>query len=119
AAFASRKNVDLSLAVGPIPEDLRVDGLLPLRDVRARIDGLDLAPARAWLPADLEAGVISADLRIPRLAPGEAADVDGHLAVAGLRFAGGEPVDVRLEADLVADLQKLDAEIDALRLRVG
>lgn len=119
AVFAQQQNLDLAFAVGPIPADLRFDGLPPVRDLRARVQALDLAPASAFLPAELEAGGFEADLRLPALAPGAPAQLQGHVAVQGLRFAGGQATDVRLDADLQADLEKLGVRIDTLRLRVG
>lgn len=119
AAFSDRPNLDLAFAVGPIPADLRIDGLLPIRALRARIDALDLASAGDWLPAEIEAGVVSADLRLPRLAPAEPTSIEGHLAIRGLQFTGGAPVDVRVDADLAADPRSLGVDVEELRLQVG
>ena len=119
AAFADERNVDLQAAVGPIPADLVFEGMLPLRDVRARIRKLDLGPALPYLPLDLRAAVVSADFKLPRLSPNEPAKLEGYVAVDGLHFEGGKPTDVRLDADLVADLQKMGATIQALRLSLG
>jgi len=119
AAFADERNVDLQAAVGPIPADLAFDGLVPVRDVRAQIKRLDLGPALPYLPLPLRAAVLSADFRLPRLAPGAPAEVEGYVAVQGLHFDGGKPTDVRLDANLVADLEKMGATIQRLRLEMS
>lgn len=118
AAFAQKRNVDVRATVS-VPADLQLDGLPPLHDVRARIDDLDLGPALPYVPLELRAAVLAADFSVPELAPAKPAEVNGFVALKGLHFEGGEPVDVRLQADLVADLKNLGAQIDQLLLRVG
>ena len=119
AAFSDARNVDLQATVGPIPADLQLDGLPPMRNVRARIDALDLAPVLPYLPLDLRAAVVSADFSVPELSPVAPAEVDGFVAVKGLHFEGGQPIDVRLQADLTADLQRVGAQVDELKLQLG
>lgn len=119
AAFAEKRNVDVQAVVGPIPADLKLEGLPPVRDVRMRLDRLDVAPALPYLPVPLRAAVVSSDLRIPQLSSTAESRLQGYLAVDGLRFEGGEATDLRLEIDLIADLAHLGADVERLALRIG
>lgn len=119
AAFRDQTNVEWAANVGPIPEDLKIDGLLPLEKVRLQIHGFDLAPLAAYLPGGLRGGVIEADLDVPRFAANAPTEMKGFFAVNGLAFEGGKPTDVRADLDLGADLRSLAADVRKLDLKIG
>ncbi|WP_373048506.1 AsmA family protein [Vulgatibacter sp.] len=118
AAFAEKRNVDLAATV-EIPADLRFEGIPAMRGIRARVDGLDLAPARPYLPIPLQAGVLEADFAVPELQAARPLELAGFVAVKGLHIDGGVPTDVRLAAELDADLRTLSARVEQIRLQLG
>lgn len=120
AVFAEKKNLSLQMRVGPLPADLKLEGLPPLRSLQVQADGIDLAPLAPYLgdalPARLVAATVTARYRIPELAQARPIDLDGFFQIDGLHLEGGEPFDLRLDSTLHADPRALSVRIDALRL---
>ncbi len=123
AIFSSRKNLRLHVQVGPLPADLKMDGLPTLRGLHAELDSIDLAPLAPYLgdamPARVDSALVSARYDLPLLASGQPLTLDGFLAVEGLRVEGGEAFDLRIDSKLRADPKSLSATIESLRIQAA
>lgn len=122
--LSGKQNLELRVHAPPLPATLT-----PSPDrVVLRVEPVDLTPLAAFAPreAGFRGGRFAADLDVALGAavPGGAGPttVRGGFAATALRFAGqegGRALDVVLDADLVADVQKGDLSIGKLLLSFG
>ncbi|AKU90521.1 AsmA family protein [Vulgatibacter incomptus] len=123
AIFAPKPNFELAATVGPLPNDLKLDGLPPVRGVRLRADAVDLGSLAPYLgralPVRIDSAVVSTSWDVPELVAGRPVEVAGFLEVEKLRVAGGESFDLRVDSKLSADLSTLSARIEKLGIRAA
>lgn len=124
AVLAETKNLELKVSSGPLPETLQP----VIKQVLLKIQPIDLAPLGPFVPASvgLQAGKLDADFQADLGAAMPGGDgptaLKGAIHALGLKFAGaeeGKPLDVTLETDVAADLEKGDADLKLLKLVAG
>jgi AsmA protein len=122
--LSPKQNLEVRVHAPPLPQSL-----VPSPDrVTLRVEPVDLTPLAPFAPASagFRGGGFSADLEVALGAavPGGEGPttVRGGFSATALRFAGqegGRALDVRLDADLVADAKKGDLSIAKLLLAFG
>ncbi len=122
--LSGTQNLELKVHAPPLPASL-----VPAPDrLTLKVAPVDLTPLAVFAPrgAGFQGGHFKADLEVVlgSAVPGGAGatTVHGGFAATGLRFAGqegGKALDVTLDADLGADLQKGDLSITRLLLGFG
>ncbi len=122
--LSAKQNLELRVHAPPLPATLT-----PSPDhVTLKVEPVDLTPLAPFAPRDagFRGGRFAADLDVVvgAAVPGGAGPtvVRGGFAATALRFAGqegGKALDVTLDADLTADLQKGDLSIAKLLLSFG
>jgi uncharacterized protein involved in outer membrane biogenesis len=131
AVLAAAKNFDLRASFVPGPPT--ADGIpAPSPEkLTVKLEPTPLAPLAPFVGAllggggleELTEGKLSIDLTaVPgAAAPGGKGEttVRGLLALAGLKFAGGETFDARLESDVGGDLAKGALDVKQLRAQLG
>ena len=122
--LSATQNLELKVHAPPLPATLT-----PAPDrVSLRVQPIDLTPLAAFAPAEagFRGGRFAADLEVSlgTAVPGGEGPtvVRGGFQATALRFAGqegGKALDVALDADLTADVQKGDLSIAKLLLSFG
>jgi len=124
AVLAESQNLELHLKAAPLPLTL----VPTVELLTLKLTPIDLSPLGpfAGKAVGLEAGKLDADFnaQLGAAVPGGSGQtkVLGTVHALGLKFAGaegGKLLDVVLEADLKADAQAGDLQIDKLRLDFG
>jgi AsmA protein len=122
AVFSDAKNFELETAVGPLPADLKLDGMPRLGGLKLRATDVDLsriAPYLSKTAPKIDSAKLSADLAVGAMDGVKPFDVTGFVGVGGLQFQGGARFDVRVDAKLEVDGGATGAEIEKLDLAVG
>jgi uncharacterized protein involved in outer membrane biogenesis len=131
AVLAASKNFDLRASFTPGPASAEAPPAPTLQKLTVKLEPTPLAPLAPFVGAllggggleELTEGKLSIDLTAEpgAAAPGGkgATAVRGLLALAGLKFAGGEPFDARLESDVGGDLGQGALEVKQLRAQLG
>ncbi len=123
AVFSDATNFRFSTTVGPIPADLKLPELPPVQAVTLRADSVDLSRLSPYLPdselARIDSALFSADWKIGAVSDKAPLPVQGFLEVKALQLQGGEKFDLRLDADLSADLANVGVQISKLALKMG
>ncbi|MBI5544158.1 MAG: AsmA family protein [Deltaproteobacteria bacterium] len=123
ALFAEATNLELEASVGPLPQDLKLEGLPPIGGVRLRAEQIDLGKLAPYLgpavPVRIQSALLSSSLDVGEVGKAKPVTVSGSLTIAGLQLSGGQKLDVKLDTRLKANLQDLGVDIDKLDLKVG
>ncbi|MGA9525420.1 MAG: AsmA family protein, partial [Myxococcaceae bacterium] len=123
AVFSEATNFRFSTTVGPIPSDLKMPDLPPVQSVTMKADAVDLSRLSPYLPdselARIDSAVFSADWKVGAVSDQAPLPIQGFLEVKALQLQGGEKFDLRLDADLAADLANVGVQISRLALKMG
>lgn len=127
AVVVPAENFTLTARVGPAPASL--DGAPPLEKLTVKLGSTDLSPLAPFLSAAMPEGLgglekatlaLDIDVQPGAAAPGGKGPTLARtdLALTGLRFERGEPVDVKLASDVSGDLAG-DGMLDLRRFFLG
>ncbi|GAB4288733.1 MAG: hypothetical protein Kow0090_01130 [Myxococcota bacterium] len=123
AAFAEKQNVFIEVVVGPLPENLKIEGMPKIPKVSIDIREVDLGNISPYLGSAMPLKITKAnfsmkydfkDLSLEKPLP-----IKGFLELKNLLMEGGKQFDFRVDTDLVVDAEKLNADINKLDLKIG
>ncbi|MBN2577271.1 MAG: AsmA family protein [Deltaproteobacteria bacterium] len=123
AIFSDSTNFRFDATVGPLPPDLKVDGVPRIDLVHIEADNVDLARLAPYLgpalPVDIEQASFSANWKLKTTGADQPIDIDGKMALDKVQLRAGRPFDFRLDSKLTVDPAALSVRIDKLDLKVG
>ncbi len=123
AIFSDQTNFKLETAVGPLPADLQISGLVPLGKTTLDVNQVDLSKISPYLGkgslGQVDSAVATMKYEISEVTDARPFEVNGFLEVKKLQLQGGRPFDVRTDTQLTTDLGKGSAQIRKLDLKIG
>ncbi len=123
AVFSEAKNLEFDTEVGPLPDDLRLEGLPRIGSVKLAAKAIDLSKLAPYLSGggtpDLRSATFGAELTVTEATRDQPFDIKGSLRLDRVQFTGGEPFDILLDLATRLELSTLSASIERLKLAVG
>jgi AsmA protein len=122
AVFEENRNFEFDLSLGPLPADLKLEGLPKINSVALKTSNVDLARVAPYLgkavPVRLKTAVLNSNYSIGAIRPDQPAQIEGFVEIKQVQIENGHPFDFRLDSKLKLDLAKLGADIEKLQVHL-